>query len=370
MDGGTNGATLKSKPPLFSFLSRRAKNQVEPDGNSSPPSVDPELPHVEDLFQCATTSQSVGRSDEVVVAPATSSFKNTFLTPRGPFSLCCSNDDRAVSTPVMVRYNSHNNLHKSMGNNRHRRSHSNYKDNLAYESTEIDRRFYSPPPPAPIADPNERPRSRRIDVQPCELDEVTDTLHNLRNCSNYSASSFDKRTDYYRQNTYNSIAISACRSRLREKLLPPVEQRMAHKQQVQHVQQNHITTSSSSDGKEDLFTISSAHSTNEMVHSNQATATNCTTRETTNTPPHCETANHQDQRPASTDSLARQALMAAQVLHLIPTERARTRSLAHTTTEPGGNTLLGQSELNKILPNREVKIFVGTWNMNGEPPPT
>lgn len=33
------------------------------------------------------------------------------------------------------------------------------------------------------------------------------------------------------------------------------------------------------------------------------------------------------------------------------------------------NSLLGPVELEKVLPNREIKIFVGTWNMNGQTPP-
>jgi inositol polyphosphate 5-phosphatase INPP5E len=72
-------------------------------------------------------------------------------------------------------------------------------------------------------------------------------------------------------------------------------------------------------------------------------------------------------RPASTDSLARQALMAAHVLHLIPAEKARQRNFLHGRL--GTISLLGASELDKILPSRNVTIFMGTWNMNGQTPP-
>lgn len=33
------------------------------------------------------------------------------------------------------------------------------------------------------------------------------------------------------------------------------------------------------------------------------------------------------------------------------------------------NSLFGPAELDRVLPTREVKIFVGTWNMNEHNPP-
>lgn len=71
--------------------------------------------------------------------------------------------------------------------------------------------------------------------------------------------------------------------------------------------------------------------------------------------------------PVSADSLARQALMAAHVLNLIPVDKARQRNFLHGRL--GATSLMGAAELEKILPTREITIFVGTWNMNGQSPP-
>lgn len=70
---------------------------------------------------------------------------------------------------------------------------------------------------------------------------------------------------------------------------------------------------------------------------------------------------------SSMDSLARKALLAAQVLHLIPTVQARERNFLQGRV--AANSLLGSLELERVFPERHVTIFVGTWNMNGKPPP-
>lgn len=206
-----------------------------------------------------------------------------------------------------------------------------------------------------------------------------DTLNELQSCPNYSPTSFDRRPmhgEYYKQNTYHSIAMSACKSRLRQKLLPPPA--------VQQQQQQADIYSVNSDGEEGSSRQpqtkdANANSSHQMtIESDRNQNGSPPLFIDNNNPRHSSAGGGGEagrgsasaQRPASTDSLARQALMAAQVLHLIPTDRARARSIAQGNNVVCNNTLLGTSELNRILPNREVKIFVGTWNMNGEPQPT
>lgn len=55
------------------------------------------------------------------------------------------------------------------------------------------------------------------------------------------------------------------------------------------------------------------------------------------------------------------------MLYLIPTVKARERNFLQGKV--GANSLLGAAELKRICPNREITIFVGTWNMNGHSPP-
>lgn len=54
-------------------------------------------------------------------------------------------------------------------------------------------------------------------------------------------------------------------------------------------------------------------------------------------------------------------------VYLIPTSKARQRNFLQGKV--GANSLLGAGELDRVCPNREVTIFVGTWNMNGHSPP-
>lgn len=79
-----------------------------------------------------------------------------------------------------------------------------------------------------------------------------------------------------------------------------------------------------------------------------------------------ETSSHQSN--GSTGNLARQSLLAAQLLHLIPANKARERNYLHGRI--AANSLLGTLELERVLPSRTIQIFVGTWNMNGQAPPS
>lgn len=134
-----------------------------------------------------------------------------------------------------------------------------------------------------------------------------------------------------------NIAVSACRSRLRKKLFPPGT----------NLDEMNLSAPNISNKDTGEHRNSRSFSYDTLLGSGGGNIVN--------------------QRPTSADSLARNTLMAAQVLNLIPTEKARERS--YLQGKLSYNSLLGGQELEKVLPNREVKIFVGTWNMNGQNPP-
>ncbi|KAG4066227.1 hypothetical protein HA402_000451 [Bradysia odoriphaga] len=138
------------------------------------------------------------------------------------------------------------------------------------------------------------------------------------------------------QSYQSSIAMSACRSRFRQKLLPPgISIDLASNEQ-------HFSSPN----------ISEKPSDEVIPNNNRSMSFDVLTG-----------------RPstASADSLAKQSLIAAQLLHLIPVERARERNYLAGCLAI--NSLFGPAELDRVLPTREVKIFVGTWNMNEHNPP-
>jgi inositol polyphosphate 5-phosphatase INPP5E len=140
---------------------------------------------------------------------------------------------------------------------------------------------------------------------------------------------------------YPSPILLSCRSRFRDKFIPPSSEQFNSSPDIPTTQSNLMPPLRKDDHRRSgsCDTISTALSKE------------CCT----------------DPDRASADSLARQALVAAQVLHLIPTEKARQRNFLQGRS--ASISLLGASELEKACPNREVTIFMGSWNMNGQNPP-
>lgn len=176
----------------------------------------------------------------------------------------------------------------------------------------------------------EESRPSSVSRRPLEIDEgesPKSIMHNLPSYESYPS----------------PILLSSCRSRFRDKFLQPPE-----KSESQHYSSPNISSQEESPQRRDSR---KSGSYDAIIPSSNGSVK----------------FPSEDLAPVSADSLARQALMAAHVLHLIPTEKARQRNFLQGRLAP--NALLGNAELEKVLPTRDVSIFIGTWNMNGQPPP-
>lgn len=139
---------------------------------------------------------------------------------------------------------------------------------------------------------------------------------------------------------YPSPILLSCRSRFREKFIPPPSEQFNSSPDIPTTQCSSSLTMRRDDRKSGSCDTIAASLNKECCS---------------------------DPDRVSADSLARQALVAAQVLHLIPTEKARQRNFLQGRS--ASISLLGAAELEKACPNREVTIFMGSWNMNGQNPP-
>lgn len=159
-----------------------------------------------------------------------------------------------------------------------------------------------------------------------------------------------KSTSNYVLPPYSSYPSPIFRSRFREKFLPPDGNLDQHNSSPNIATQSPSPVSRQHSRKSGSFDTIAYNEQNQNEQKENG-----------------ENGEKEDNAVDSTNSLARQALMAAHVLHLIPTDKARQRNFLQGRLAP--NSLLGNAELEKVLPNRELMIFVGSWNMNGESPP-
>ncbi|KAM7355743.1 inositol-3-phosphate synthase isoform 1-T4 [Cochliomyia hominivorax] len=280
------------------------------------------------------------------------------------FSLCCKAEKKPITPPVTVRYNSipdGNQVAK--------------KDNMSLSWTTADNTSLSIG--SVISNPTASLQPSSVAVPTAALSEcasapqspVTGKSMMFSNVdssygspSNTSLKSNQSDTPNSGNNLIGSgpirpIAVSACRSRLRLKLYPPGKELPPEfpTQDVGAVSEIKRATTPQHMSSPNI--ASQTEITGSVPHESETqTAMRFMSHE-----------NIQMQRQGSSSGLARQALMAAQVLSLIPTDQARERS--YLDGRLGSSSLLGPSELSKVIPNKEVTIFVGTWNMNGQSPP-
>lgn len=263
------------------------------------------------------------------------------------FSLCCSIDDKMATPPVSVRYN-------SIADGKDKKS-TSYKE---LETKNHDQ--YT------NGGGNLTTTIATVHTLPDTIDNCIghapdDKSKNEENGIKTNTSIKDKPKPVF--NEYqSSIAMSACRSRLRQKLLPPGGN-------TEFTGEQHFSSPNISAGVTPEPVIAEPSEGNRSLSYDILTGV---------------------KRPASADSLAKQSLIAAQLLNLIPAEKVRERYEKYISSiffikrnstpilfifrnfvagRLAVNSLFGAAELDKVLPSREIKIYVGTWNMNGQNPP-
>lgn len=71
---------------------------------------------------------------------------------------------------------------------------------------------------------------------------------------------------------------------------------------------------------------------------------------------------------SSLESLIKHSIANSRIIYPVSVSKAKDRNYLHGKT--GALCLLGTSELERVFPEREVRIYICTWNMNGEAPPS
>ncbi|XP_068149999.1 LOW QUALITY PROTEIN: inositol polyphosphate 5-phosphatase E [Drosophila tropicalis] len=258
------------------------------------------------------------------------------------FSLCCKAEKKPLTPPVTVRYN-------SIPDN----ANVLRRDNLSLSWSMVDNQSGSLNSSEGAASTFQRPRPSSECASAPESPVATKTFFSTSAmAASASPTNLSTRSDSLHRAPIRPIAVSACRSRLRLKLYPPGKE-------LPPLQQS----------SDEVVDIKRATTPQHMSSPNIATQEE-DGHSVEQEMPGMRFMSHENmtlQRQGSGSNLARQALVAAHALNLIPAEKARERS--YLDGRLGSSSLLGPSELSRVLPQKEVTIFVGTWNMNGHSPP-
>ncbi|KFB35092.1 AGAP005139-PA-like protein [Anopheles sinensis] len=294
----------------------------------------------------------------------------------GQFNLCCSIDEAIVKSPARNRY-SHpvaTTGSSSAGSDSYDLAMQQRRQQLKLELTAKSSTSY------PIEKSSPRRHRRPLEVGPVDgagdektpQDEQVELEANAKaNVSLVNNRVVTKPIVFREYQNHTQRAIMSSKSRFKERFLPPL-----HRCSMDGYEkmEQHYSSPNIAEKEDDLLllpggcdlSLSDQRESRKSMSFDMVTASgNAETVDDSGLATGGVKSNSGP--PGSADSLARQALMAAHVLNLIPAEKARQRNFLHGRL--ASTSLLGAAELDKILPTREVTIFVGTWNMNGQSPP-
>uniref|UniRef100_A0A182Q9D6 phosphoinositide 5-phosphatase n=1 Tax=Anopheles farauti TaxID=69004 RepID=A0A182Q9D6_9DIPT len=278
----------------------------------------------------------------------------------GQFNLCCSIDEAIVKSPPRNRYSHPATGSSSAGSDSYDLEMQQRRQQLKLELSAKSSTSY------PIEKTSPLRHRRPLEVGPrAETPQEDDDVNGRSPKATVSLVNnrvVTKPIVFREYQNHTQRAIMSSKSRFKERFLPPLHRcnMDGYEKMEQHYSSPNIAE------KEDDLLLPGGCDSLDQHESRKSMSFDMVT----STEPLDDSLTGGGVKPAppgSADSLARQALMAAHVLNLIPAEKARQRNFLHGRL--GSTSLLGASELDKILPTREVTIFVGTWNMNGQSPP-
>lgn len=256
------------------------------------------------------------------------------------FNLCCSVDESLLKSPKRNRHSDPHSGGQSLD-----------QDNQQHRRQQLKLELNSNAPLIGIPKDKSSPKANKTNNSQVEMEENAQVMegnssgfHNNKHTQIIGNNVVSKPVVFREYHTQRAIMSS--KSRFKDRFLPPLPKLDGYEKMEQHYSSPNITEKEDPAGSDQRDSRKSM-SFDTVIAGNEGDS--CIGN------------------PASADSLAKQALMAAHVLNLIPAEKARQRNFLHGRL--GTTSLLGASELDKILPTREITIFVGTWNMNGQNPP-